>query len=111
MRLILCALMLCGAAIAVQPVFQTARVVALWSDFEAFKGKVAALENGNAALLMGGESDSERFDDLLRKLWALRNDPLPTALGVVVFLLAALGLGLDISRGRGLNTKVLSKTG
>ena len=58
------------------------------------------LENGNAILSMGGEINSETFDDLLGKLLALKNSSFPIVLGFLVFLLSALGLVLDIIKAR-----------
>ena len=100
MRLIFCILMICGLAVVAQDTFQKAHVVALWSDFLTFESKVKHLENGNAILSMGGEINSETFDDLLGKLLALKNSSFPIVLGFLVFLLSALGLVLDIIKAR-----------
>ena len=99
MRLILCLLILCGLAIAVQSGLRQARVVALWSDFKAFEARVAELDNGKAVLSLGGESSSENFEGLVDRLWRLeRSSARGIMLGLLVFTLSALGLVLDLRR-------------
>lgn len=100
MRLLFCILMICGVAVAVQPTLRNTGVVALWSDFKAFEGKVAALEDGEEILSIGGENGSETFADLLRKLWNLHREDnyFSPVLGIFIFFLSAYGLGLEISR-------------
>jgi hypothetical protein len=102
--------MLCGAAIAVQSVFRQASVVALWSDFKAFEAKVAELDNGKAVLSLGGESSSDNLESLVDKLWKLERSSAHTIeLGLLVFILSALGLALDFRRTKRSN-KALQAT-
>jgi len=98
MRLILVLLMVSGGLIAIQPAFSRARVIALWSDFKAFESRVAARDDGKAILALGGESNAESFEDLLRKLWELRGSTAVPYLGVLVSAFSAFALVLDIRR-------------
>jgi hypothetical protein len=99
-RLILFILMLCGATIPFAQVLHQSSVVQVWSDFKAFGAKVAQTANGEKILAMGGERDSEHFDDLTDKLWRLQRDRASMWLGGVVFLLSAAGLGIEINKAR-----------
>jgi hypothetical protein len=102
-RVIFCLLIICGVAVAVQPPLHEAHVVAVWSDFKAFGAKVSALDNADVIWSMGGEDDTENFDDLLDKLWELQSHGKSVMLGFVIFSLSSLGLILDIARGRTAN--------
>jgi hypothetical protein len=98
MKIVFGLLMILGVLVAVQPAFQAASVVGLWSDFKQFGARVADMENGSVILSLGGEDDSETFEDLLDKLWALKNSSTSGGLGVLIIFLAAFGLVLDIAK-------------
>jgi len=100
MRLILILLMVTGGLIAIQPAFSRAKVIALWSDFKAFEAGAAERPEGKALLALGGESKSETFEDLLRKLWALKVCTAVPYLGVIVSALSASALVVEIKRKR-----------
>lgn len=100
MRLIFILLILCGLLIAIQPPFSRARVVGLWSDFKQFEANVARLDDGQAALALGGENPKESFADLLQKLSDLQSSPTVSYLGILVSVLSAFALVLDIRRKR-----------
>jgi len=83
------------------PSFNRAKVIALWSDFKAFEAAVAERPDGKAVLALGGESKSETFTDLLRKLWELRGCTAVPYLGILVSALSGAALVLDLIRVRG----------
>jgi len=73
-----------------------ARRCSVMSDFSAFRARVADTSEGEAILNLGGERESDTFDDLVGKsLSAVRSNPLP---GILLIVLATVALMLDARR-------------
>ena len=53
--------------------FQSRRPIQVWSDLKAFQARV--VQSGHAEVLeLGGESNSQTFEGLLKSVWALKDD-------------------------------------
>jgi hypothetical protein len=85
------------------PLLEQARVVALWSDFQAFKARVASDEAGARILNYGGENPRQGFEQLLTRLWNLRHPQHSRIIGLILSITSALGLFLlsRVERTRG----------
>ena len=62
-----------GLVVIVYSTLQSSHPIAVWSDFKAFESRV--VQSGHAdALKLGGEFQHESFDDLVTKVWNLKDD-------------------------------------
>ena len=80
-----------GIFLIIFPTFQSARTVAVWSDFDAYKFRVLQDKQCAHVLNIGGEDNQESFDDLLEKIWNLHTNLQNIRIvGVLVALLSVI---------------------
>ena len=72
------------------------RPIAVWSDFKAFQARVATDEQAAHALNYGGENDTDNFDALLAKIWAMKNGWRPVGLvGLLLIVIPIIQINAD----------------
>jgi hypothetical protein len=98
MKPILILLIILGGLIAFQPIVSTMEIANLHSNFVAFQAKAASHPEGRIILALGGENDSDHFEDLVSKLSNLKSNRFMLFLGASVSALSLLGLILEEKR-------------
>lgn len=64
---------LLGVVLIAYSTLQSTHPIAVWSDFKAFQARVAQNDQCADILKHGGESEHKCFDDLITKVWNLKD--------------------------------------
>ena len=90
---------LLGLVLIAYSTLQSTHPIAVWSDFKAFQARVAQNDQCADTLKYGGESEHESFDDLITKVWNLKDDwKMIRYVGILLIFMPVIQIAADRKR-------------